>query len=372
MTKFDKELKKLSKHVKIPESYDRKVEETLEKLAEKKETSQKEKNLSEKVFSQKNGRRKGILQVVICALCIIFLLSLSIHDVRANIFDFFQHTLMDFLRQDLEEDTEDYGVESVDIHIESKPDLMMELQEAVMDSHNIYLLVKITAPTDIEFAENVTFDYYCFCEGQNYNNNQLLSGANSCELLEVSRERTNVATYIVNMVPEQDLEAGTEVTACFKDLTRDPYSDSPELLVEGMWSLTFPFEPTVTENISIEGNSDMIFPYNNTTATVERIEVTPLGMVVMTDISDFPSDEWGISDTSLSVRLKMIDGREEVILSHNLEDETFVQCSSRECSEENGKFYQKDIIEFPDMINMNMVTGIYIEDLYIPVRGNPL
>lgn len=364
MTKLDKELKKMSKHVNIPESYDRKVEETLEKLPEKEDKSQKE-----EIIPKKFGR-KGILQVAICILCIVFLITFSIHDVRANIYDFFKHTLMDFLQHDLEENTEDYGVESVDIYVESKPDLMMELQEAVIDSHNIYLLVKITAPTDIEFAENITFDYYCFCEGQNYNINQLLSGANSCELLEVSRERPNVATYIVNMVLEQELEVGTEVTACFKDLTRDPYSDSPELLVEGMWSLTFPFEPTVTDNISIEGNSDMIFPYNNTTATVERIEVTPLGMVVMADISNFPSDEWGISDTSLSVRLKMIDGSEEVILSHNLEDETFVQCSSRECSEENGKFYQKDVIEFPSMINMNMVTGIYIEDLYIPVREN--
>ena len=327
MTKFDKELKKMSKHVKIPESYDRKVEETLEKIAERREIPQKEE------VSQKKGSRKGILQVAICVLCIVILISFSIRDVRANIIDYFKNTLMDFLQQDLEENTEDYGVESVDIYVESKPDLMMELQEAVIDSHNIYLLVKITAPTDIEFEPNITFGYYCFCKGQNYNNNQLLSGANSCELLEVSQGRSNVATYIVNMVLEEDLETGTEVTACFKDLTRDPYSDSPELLVEGMWSLTFPFEPTVTDNISIEGNSDMIFPYNNTTATVERIEVTPLGMVVMADISNFPSDEWGISDTSLSVRLKMIDGSEEVILSHNLEDETFVQCSSRECSE---------------------------------------
>lgn len=364
MTKFDKELKELSKHVNIPASYDRKVQETLEIVEKESEIPQKED------ISQRKGRRTGVLQVVICVLCIVVLISLSIHNVRANILDFFRHTLMDFLQGDLEENAEDYGVESRDIYVESKPDLMMELQEAVIDSHNIYLLVKITAPTDIEFAENITFDYYCFCEGQNYNNSQLLSGANSCELLEVSQERPNVATYIVNMVLEKDIEEGTEVTACFKDLTRDPYSDSPELLVEGMWSITFAFEPTVTENIAIDGNSDMTFPYVNTTAALERIELTPLGLVVISDISNFPSDEWGISDTSLSVRLKMIDGSEEVVLSHNLEDDTFVQCSSREISEENGRTFQRDTVEFPNVINMNMVIGIYIEDLYIPLREN--
>ena len=41
------------------------------------------------------------------------------------------------------------------------------------------------------------FDYFCFCEGDNYNVDQLIGGAISCELLEVNESSPNIATYVV-------------------------------------------------------------------------------------------------------------------------------------------------------------------------------
>lgn len=366
MTEFDKKLRELSEDLDVPASYDKRLDETLKMLEDQKEYPKKD-NCTKEIPKKGNGK-KIAFRIGVCLVCIVCLLAFSIHDVRANIFDFFKQTIMDYLQSGTEKDIGDNGVESKEVSVGSKPDLMMELQETVIDSHNIYLLVKITASSNVEFNENVAFEYFCFCKGNNYDANQLLSGAKSCELLEVSEERSNAATYIVNMVFEEDLEEGTEITAFFKDLAINPYSDEPELLVEGMWSITFSLEQTVTESVTIEGNSDMVFPYIDTTATIEKIELTPIGLVVVSDISNFPSDELGMADTSISVRLKMIDGSEAVLFSHDLEEDVFAQSGSISFSDEDGKTYQRNTVEFPNVINVSMVIGIYVEDLYIPVE----
>lgn len=98
------------------------------------------------------------------------------------------------------------------------------------------------------------------------NSEYLIPGATDCQLLEV-------------------LE-GTEVTAFFKDLTKDPYSDQPELLVEGMWSVTFVVEPTVLEEIRMNGDPIMSYPFLDTTAKLEKFSLTPLGMTITADISE--------------------------------------------------------------------------------------
>lgn len=366
MTEFEKKLKALSQDFDTPASYDKKVDETLKMLAEEKECPQ-EAHGKKEIQKKGNGKRIAF-RIGICLTCIVCLLVISIQEVRANIFDFFKQTLMDFLQSGVEENIGDNGVESSELYVESKPDLMMELKETVIDSHNIYLLVKITAPPNITFTEDIAFEYFCFCKGKNYSVGQLLSGAQSCNLLEVSAERSNAATYIVNMVFEEDLEEGTEITAFFKDLKRNPYSDDAELLVEGMWSITFSLEQTVTESVTIEGNSDMAFPYIDTTAAIEKIELTPIGLVLLSDISNFPSDKLGLADTSISVKLEMIDGSEVVVFSHDLEEEVFAKSGSIAFEEENGKTYQRNTAEFRNVINLSMVTGIYVEDFYIGVR----
>lgn len=356
MTEFDKKIKELSKDVDIPASYDEKVNEILQSIAEK-----------EKKTKKKNTRKRAF-RVAVCLIGIVCLLSVNMFSVEAGSFYIFKQTIMDFLNRGMEDDLDEIGVDSNKVYVEGRPDLMLELQETVIDSHSIYLLVKITAPANITFAENVSFDYFGFCKGENYNSDQLLAGAKSCELLEINEEKPNTATYIVSLVFDENLEEGSQVTACFKDLEIDPYSDNPQMLVEGMWSITFQMERTVTDNITIEGNETMTFPYINTTAVLKKIELTPFGIVVLSDVSNFPYDELGISDTTIAIKLKMTDGSEYVIASHVSKEEGFVQSGTRSFREEEGKSYQQDTLEFSNMLDINKVSGIYIEDLYIPVE----
>lgn len=357
MKKIDKKIRNLFNKIEVPASYDEKVDKLLLDIM-KKETVLEKRKIS-----------KPLLRLAVCLLCIFCVVSLYTLDAKANIFSVFKETIMDFLgRGNSEDDIEDLGVESEKQSVESKPDLMMELQESVIDSHSIYLLVKITAPPGIRFEENVLFDYFCFCKGTNYNVDQLLGGSTSCELLEVYEDRPNVATYVVSLVFDETLEEGCEVTVCFSDLTKDPYSSSPELLVEGVWSLTFYYYPTVTDRIEIEGTSDMIFPFIDTTAEVKGIELTPFGILVNADVSNFPSDELGVSDTNIAIRLKMLDGSELTVVSHDSEEQGYIQGGSISFTSEGDRTYEQVNLEFTNMINIGKVVGIYIEDLYVPVK----
>lgn len=75
-----------------------------------------------------------------------------------------------------EGESQDFGVESKKENAVSKPELMIELQEVIMDTQNIFAVVKIIAPPDVEFKEEMTFDYFGFCEGTNYNASYVIPG----------------------------------------------------------------------------------------------------------------------------------------------------------------------------------------------------
>lgn len=355
MDDFDKKMKELSKNIDISESYDKKVDEILQSIEEKEEKQ------------EKNNFSGKVLRIAVCLVCIICVVSISSYKAEANFFATFRQTIMDLFSRGNTNDVREAGVKSKKVYVEDKPDLMMELQETVIDSHTIYLMVKITAPTNISFTSDIGFDYFCFCAGENYNNDNILSGARDCILFEVSEEKDNIATYVVSMTFDQSLEEGSMVTAYFKDLEINPYSDSPEMLVEGMWSITFPFEQTVTENLMIEGNPEMGFSFINTTAFVESIELTPSGMVLLYDVSAFPYDELGISDTTIAIKFKMIDGSEQVIVSHDPE-ENFIQGGSIFYEQDGEKSFQQSTLEFSSIIDISKICGIYVEDLYIPVN----
>lgn len=359
MNKFDRKIKELSRNsVKAPASYDEKVDKILVDIMKKDEAVLKRK---------KRGRL--LLRFAACLLCIFCIISLYTMDVHADIFSFFRETILDFLgRGNSEEDMTDMGVESEKMLVSGKSDLMLELREKVIDSHSIYLLVTITAPPDIRFEENILFDYFCFCRGTNYNVDQLIGGSLSCELLEVSEDCPNIATYVVSLVFDETLEEDCEVTVCFRDLTRDPYSASPELLISGVWSITFRYNLTVTDHVILEGDPSMVFPYIDTTATLMSIELSPFGILVCADVSDFPSDELGVSDTTIAIRLKMIDGSELTVVSHDPEERGFVQGGSISFRSEGDRTYQQTNLEFDNMINIGKVVGVYIEDLYVPVK----
>ncbi|MDE5588011.1 MAG: hypothetical protein K2J60_02575 [Acetatifactor sp.] len=358
MNKFDRKIKELSKNIEVPASYDEKVDKVLLDIMKK-----------DMAPLEKRKNRKLLPRLAVCLICIICAISLYTIDAHAHIFSFFKESILDFLgRGNSEDDIEDMGVGSEKQSVDSKLDLMMELQESVMDSHSIYLMVKMTAPPDIRFEENVLFDYFCFCKGTNYSSNQLIGGSISCELLEVSEDFPNIATYVVSLVFDENLEEDSEVTVCFEDLTRDPYSSNPELMIDGVWSITFYYHQTVTDRIELEGTPDMVFPFINTTAELMKLELSPFGILVYADVSNFPNDELGISDTNIAIRLKMIDGSELTVVSHDPDTRGYVQGGSISFSEEGDKTFEQVNLEFTNMINIAKVVGVYIEDLYIPIK----
>ena len=86
------------------------------------------------------------------------------------------------------------------------------------------------------------------------------------------------------------------------------------------------------------------------------------------DVSNFPSDELGISDTNIAIRLKMIDGSELTVVSHDPEEQGYVQGGSISFRNDEDKTYEQVNLEFTNVINVEKVAGVYIEDLYVPIK----
>lgn len=355
MTDFDKKIRELSRNVDFPKGYDKRIEDVLQDIPKEEGA----------YFRRKRWLNKKKIAVAFCLICIVSVLGCSVMKANANIFETFKLTIMDILN--IGEEDEELGVESKKEQIESKLDLKLEMQEVVTDNQGMYLLVKITAPPDITFSKEVGFDYFAFCEGENYNADKLIGGGRDCYLLETMEEKPNVATYVVSLTADMKELEGEYVTVYFKDLTLDPNGEN-QLLVEGMWSITFVSELTVKESVRIEGDSSMTFPFVNTTAAVEYIELTPLGITLLSDVSKVPFEDLGISDTTIAIRLKMIDGSEINIMPSDPEKEWIVDNGNIEYSQENGRSFQKDTYSFNEAIDITKVVGFYIQDIYVPVE----
>lgn len=227
-------------------------------------------------------------------------------------------------------------------------------------------MIRITASTDVEFTEDIGFEYFAFSKGESFNSNDLLGGAIDCKLLEVMDGKSNIALYAVTLSSDEQIEDGGMVTAYFENLSREPFSDTPDIQVEGVWSISFSTDYTVRDEISIDGIRDVEIPFLNTTADIERITLNPLGMMVVADVSRVPYDSLGISDTTIEVRLKMMDGT-EVVVESKKEVESIIESGSRSYDTIDGKTTQTNVYQFETVLDINKVTGIYIEDRFIPV-----
>lgn len=358
MTKFDKKVKRLSKEFQVPETYHEKVDAILETI-------------------QKNHvaapRKRWFVKVavIMMAFCImisgLFFFS-GVEVAEASFFQTFKQTIMDFLEIG-ESESQEIGIESKKEDAVSKPDLMLELQEVVMDTQNIYAVVKITAPPDVEFKEGMTFDYFGFCEGTNYNASSVISGARQFTLLEVMENKTNVATFVVDIGTDKQVEEGKEVTAFFKDLLDGPqYEDDSKVLVEGMWSLSFTASYTNSKEITVKGTADMQYPFADKTADIKKIKLLPLGLTLVSDVSRVDEETRNTTDTRFVIRLKMIDGSEIVVDSPDPESDCLVNGGSTSWYDKNGHSYQKYVGQFKEAIDINQVIGIYIADYYVPLK----
>ncbi len=365
MRAADKKIKRVFKELRVPVSYEERVDDTLASLKEDAAKEEEAAPKAEEPVPEK--RRKYVFRAAACLLGIFVMFSVMALHSKAGFWEEFKRTLMNFFGFTTGQEAQENGMDSASLHVAGKKDLIMELQEAVIDAHSIYLLVRITAPADVAFTENTGFDYFGFCEGENYDINNLLSGSRDCRLLEVKEEKPNEALYVVSMTYDQELSEGTSVTCFLQNLTEDPYGDEPELLVEGIWSMTFPFERTVVENVMVEGGPELTFPYLDGAAVVESIELTPTGMVVTLDVSSVDYELMNVSDTTVAIKLVYIDGSEKIIVSHT-PDESFIQGGSISYSSEGNKVTQQQNLEFMEVLNVAEVAGVYLEDLYIPVK----
>lgn len=356
MTEFDKKIQKEIKNTPIPDSYHQRVKAVLEKIEEEEPAPAKKK--------RHPGRAAAVILMLILAGSMVF----SATRAKAGFMELFTQNLLSFLGLE-QESSKELGIESQKQESVSKPDLMMELQEVVMDTQNIYAVVKITAPPSIEFNESMSFDYFGFCEGFNFNASNIVAGARSCELLEVSKEKKNVATFVVNVVTDEQIPEGKEACVFFKDLIADPTETEPDVLIEGMWTLNFMAEYTKSQDITIKGTSDMSYPFLDTTATVKKIKLLPLGMTLMADVSNVPRENLGISDTRITIRLKMADGSEPIVQSPDPDAKEITSSGSMAESEKGDRTFLKYVSQFEKAVDINQVVGVYIEDLYVPVRG---
>lgn len=358
MNNFDKKIREHARKIEIPEEYDERIEQVLRTLPEEEETESKK-------FVW-HPQRRVVFAAAFALILVVMVAGINVAEANAGIFHRFKLTIMDILHIDQED--EELGVESRKKKIESKPELSLELQESVVDEQGVYLLVKITAPATVTFDEKISFDYFAFCEGDNYNTDQLIGGGTDCRLLEKDQEKSNEAVYVVTLTADMKKYKDKNVTVCFKDLTRDPNGDSPEILVTGMWSITFPAEMTVKNKVEMEGNEKLEFPFINTTAYIKRIKLTPLGITLLADVSRVPFEDLGVSDTSITLRLKMIDGSELAISSPEPGEKWIVESGNIEFEQKKGHSYEKCIYSFQEAINVAKVAGIYVQDLYVPVE----
>lgn len=357
MAEFDKKVRKLSKEFQVPETYHEKVDEVLE-------TIQKE----HVVIPKKKPFVKAA--VVIAALCILittFFLFSTAEVVEASFFQTFKQTIMDFFGMG-EDESQELGIKSEKKDAVSKPDLMIELKEVVMDTQNIYAVVKITAPPDVEFKEGMTFDYYGFCEGTNYNESSLIPGSKECTLLEVMKNKTNVATFVVDVGTDKQVKEGKEVTVFFKDLLDGPQNeDDTKVLVEGMWSLSFNTSYTNSKQITVKGTKEMQYSYSYSKADIKKIKLLPLGLTVVSDVSRVDEQTRNTTDTRVVIRLKMIDGSEIIVDSPN-DDKCLVSGGSISNYDKKGHSYEKYVGQFEKAIDIDQVLGIYIADCYVPIK----
>lgn len=334
----------------IPESYHKKVDDILTQI-----------KAEDKPVKPKRTTHRVLFAILFLCLILTGVFTFSATGTAKNgFFDSFKNSILSFLGMD--EDTgEELGIQTKKESQKGKPDLMIELKEVVMDEQNLYAVVKITAPSSISFTKDMTFDYYGFCEGENYNPSSMVSGAKECTLLEVSKAHPNVATYVIRMAADTPVKEGKNVTVFFKDLIPKP-AKKPEVLVEGMWSLSFVSTYTKEKSLTIRGNKTTTYSLLGVPVTIQKIKLTPLGMTMVTDVTSIPVDTLNTSDTRITIRLKMLDGSEKVVETPDANAKMLVSGSSILQYEKKGKTFRKYTAQFEKAVNPSLVLGFIIED----------
>lgn len=94
-----------------------------------------------------------------------------------------------------------------------------------------------------------------------------------------------------------------------------------------------------------------------------------MGLTLVSDVSRVDTETLNTTDTRFVMRLKLLDGSETIVDSPNLEDNGLVSGGSIGTYEKRGRTYQKYAGQFSKAIDINQVVGIYISDLYVPLKN---
>lgn len=360
MKDFDRKIKKMSREFSVPQQYHQKVDELLESIREDEE----EKSLPLKKYFV---RAAGAV-VVVCLLFTGYLLFSNPKEAKADFFGMFMQTIVDFFGKD-EDAAGKIGIKSEKGLSSAKQDLMIELKEKVINKHNIYLMIQIVAPPEIEFQEKIGFDYFGFCRGANYNADGLLPGVTDCKLLEVLEGRESVASYVVSISTTEELQEEETVCVFFKDLMADPYGDGRQMLVEGMWSVSFSISYTVTDEVTAQGTAETTYPFLGTEAVFRELRLTPLGIDVISDVSQVDYDSLGVSDTNIAIVLQMIDGSKKAVAGSGGPEEVIEGTGSQYVYQEEEQTFIEYTQQFEEPLDISQVIGVYVGDCYVPLVG---
>lgn len=89
---------------------------------------------------------------------------------------------------------------------------------------------------------------------------------------------------------------------------------------------------------------------------------------MLCDVSNFPYDELGLSAATVKLSWKCWMEANWSFRAVIRKRQDLFREGSRSFEKGDEKSYQQDTMEFQGMINISKISGIYIEDLYVPVR----
>lgn len=359
MHDIDKKIKEKIELPKLPLDLADRVDETLADLPDKPNSEKTESQCPAK----KRGHKRWFAKAAAVAVILLVVGLVGYSTTTEAAFTTFVDSLFALMHID-RGDAKDAGVSSKQTTVEQKSELFLEMKEVIVDAHNMYLRVQVTAPSDITLGKDISFDYFAFSKGENYNANALISGPRDCTYLESVSDKPNVAFYLMHISSSDKVEDGEMVTACFKDMVENPNSETPKMLVEGMWSLTFPADYTVTKEIREKYTvGEHPFPFMETTADLIKVDMTPLSCSVVMDVSNVEYEKMNVSDTSVHIALNLIDGTTHLLQSHDFEEKTYISSGSEEVSTlKNDRITLTKMFEFKNVIDLSKVVSIEIED----------
>ena len=356
MDELDIRIKELSKSFRIPDGFDKRIDSLLDALPPR----------SENVAKNNAHGRNRFRMLYAAAACFLVLcigtVIIGNTEAGAKFFQIIGLKISEFFGSAPDEDT---GVGTKQVNRITRGDITIRMQEFTMDKNTIYLNLLVSAPKEVTFTEKVDFDYFGICRGKTYDPEQLLGGARSMKYLGMVAGKENTAQYILNLSTNEVIRDGDPLVVFFDDLTLDPNSDAPQALVEGHWELPFTAEGTVPAETAVPVDEETTYPILGKTATVKDIDVSPLGITIVSDMSEFPEDELGVSDTRIEAVLHMADGSERILSTRRDDITPDVESGSIATENKDDKVYMTYTFTFEKPVKTADMRSLTIEGVEV-------